>query len=504
MTVAPRLSIVLLPTAVSDGEARSLASLHGQETTDWELLRADGADAASVDRAIRGAQGEFVLLLDAGDSLAPHALATVAGALADDVDFLYTDEDVLDGPIHREPFYKPDWSPDRLRNQHYTGRLAVFRRAVLEAAGGMRPVAGTAFEYDVALRVGERARRVVHVPEAVYHRANAPTATPEHQRDAVRVVEESLARTGAHLRAELDDAGTGLRLQPALREHPKISVVIPTAGVRRHVRGTYRALVENCVRTMVERSTYPDYEIVCVYDTTTDPETVAELREVGGDRLRLVEFEGPFNFAHKINRGAVESRGEFLLLLNDDTETCTPAWMEHMLAFALDDGVGAVGGKLLFGDNRIQHAGVILHRGNPGHPYYGYPADFDGYHSQLRVVSNCLAVTAACLLVRKAHFERVGGLAGVFPRNYNDVDFCLKLHAQGLRNVFTPGATLFHYESSSRGTRPVEPSERGFLEERWGPVLERDPYYNPNFVPGGNYLTLVAPDGRSAPQRGIV
>jgi GT2 family glycosyltransferase len=497
----PRFSVVLLPTSVEGGDARTEASLLLQGDPDWELLRATASDAVSVHRTVRGARGDFVMFVSSGDTLEPHTFRAVAGALTDDVDLLYTDEDVIDGPIHRDPFYKPDWSPERLRNQHYTGRLAAYRRTVLEDVGGVRPEARSAFDFDVALRVGEQARRVVHLPDAVYHRATPAPAGSEFAHDGVRMIEEALRRTGAHLTV---DPGSPLpKLLPALRENPKVSIVIPTAGVRRHVRGTYCCLVENCVRTLVERSTYGNYEIVCVYDPQTEAGTLGVLRDIAGDRLRLVEYTLPFNFSHKINLGAVQSDGDFLLLLNDDTETRTPSWIEHMLAFALDDGVGAVGTKLLFGDNRIQHAGVVLYHGNPGHPYYGYPADHSGYHSNLEVAANSLAVTAACMLVRRSSFDLVGGFAGVFPRNYNDVDFCLKLHAKGLRNVFTPYAVVWHYESSSRGMRPIEPEERLFLEERWGTQLAHDPYYNPNFLAGANYLTLVAPDGRPAPQRGL-
>jgi GT2 family glycosyltransferase len=498
---APRFSVVLLPTTDEGGDTNTEASLDRQGFPSWELLRATSPDAMSVHRTVRGARGEFVMFVSSGDSLEPHTFAAVDAALTDDVDLLYTDEDVLDGPIHRDPFYKPDWSPERLRNQHYTGRLAAYRRTVLEDVGGVRPEADIAFEFDVALRVGEQARHVVHLPDAVYHRATPAPAGSEFGHDAVRMIEEALQRTGAHFAVEPGDPHP--KLVPALRENPTVSIVIPTAGVRRHVRGTYCCLVENCVRALVESSTYTNYEIVCVYDRETEPGTLTALHEVAGDRLRLVEYTSPFNFSHKINLGAVQSDGDFLLLLNDDTETRTPSWIEHMLAFALDDHVGAVGAKLLFGDNRIQHAGVVLYRGNPGHPYYGYPAEHSGYHLNLEVAANCLAVTAACLLVRRSHFDLVGGFAGVFPRNYNDVDFCLKLHAKGLRNVFTPYAVLSHYESSSRGMRPVEPEERFFLEERWGAQLAHDPYYNPNFLAGANYLTLVAPDGRPAPQRGL-
>ena len=262
-------------------------------------------------------------------------------------------------------------------------------------------------------------------------------------------------------------------------------------------------LVVNCVRSIVERSSYENYELICVFDSSTDPDTLRALETIAGEHLRLVEYGEAFNFSRKINLGVVESNSEYLLLLNDDTEVVTPDWIEMLVAFASVDGVGAVGALLRFGDGRIQHAGVVLDRGNPGHSYYGYPGDHPGYRSSLRIASNCSVVTAACLMTRRESFMKVGGLSPAFPRNYNDVDYCLKLRSTGSRIVFTPEVQLMHYESSSRGFVPVEAAERARLEERWGPSLLTDPYYNVNFLPGANHLTLIDADGRTPSEVGF-
>jgi GT2 family glycosyltransferase len=440
--------------------------------------------AAGLAAALADAGGELVTWLDAGDRLDHQALERVLAVADDDVDFVYTDEVDLDGGSSSNLRLKPDWSPDRLRAYPYTGRLAVFRRATLDDAGGIRPELALALDHDVALRVGERARRIVHVPEVLYHRrppysgvslARAPVA-------AVRAVAEHLERVRFPAIVEHDaERPRLLRLRPALRERPPVSIVVPTGGHRRVVHAQNINLVANCVDSIVRRSTYPDYEIVCVIDDTTDEAARDELVRAGRDRLRLVAYGEPFNFARKINLGALRARNDVLVFLNDDTEVITPEWIEALLMFARDPGVGAVGAKLRFADRRLQHVGVVAVDGNPGHPYYGFPADFDGHMDNTRTPTNCIAVTAACLMTRRDCFEAVGGLSIEFSLNYNDVDYCLKLHHAGYRNVFSPYAELFHFETSSRATGRVSEDELDALRARWGRILRRDPYYNPGF-----------------------
>jgi GT2 family glycosyltransferase len=444
-----------------------------------------GGSAAALAEALGDARTELVTWIDAGDRLDPGALEQVLAATTEEVDFVYTDEDELtaDGST-RSPRLKPDWSPDRLRAYPYTGRLAAFRRTTLEEAGGIRPELALALDHDVALRVGERARRVEHVPEVLYHRRRPYTGiTPARApAAALRAVAEHLERVGFPAEAEHDPERPDLvRLRPAAATQPPVSIVIPTGGHRRMVHGQQLNLVANCVGSILRRSTYPDYEIVCVVDDATDEVARDELVAAGRDRLRLVPYREPFNFARKINTGALHSRSDYLILLNDDTEVITPEWIESLLMFARDPGVGAVGAKLRFADGRLQHVGVVAVDGNPGHPYYGFPGDFDGHMDNARTPTNCIAVTAACLMTRRDAFSEVGGLSLEFPLNYNDVDYCLKLLHSGYRNVFDPYAELFHFETSSRATGSVSDQELQALRDRWGRVLRRDPYYNPGF-----------------------
>ena len=478
-----RISVVVVGgDAPAERVRASLDSVHEQTTGNWDLRTVAGV--AELADAVSSTTAEFVTWLDAGDRLEPVALERVFAAFADDVDFVYTDEDRLDDPRGSNPRLKPDWSPDRLLAYPYTGRLAVFRRKTLDDAGGIRPEFALACDHDVALRVSERARRAVHVAEVLYHRQlpDSEVVPDRVPADALRAVAEHLERLGFSATAEPDPERPHLlRLRPALAIQPPVSIVIPTGGHQRVVHGTLLTLVANCVASIVRRSTYPNYEIVCVVDASTDDDAVAELVAAGGDKLRVIPYEQPFNFARKINAGVLHAQNDFLLLLNDDIEVISPDWIESLLMFALEPAVGSVGAKLRFADRRLQHVGAVAVDGNVGHPYYGFPADFDGHMDNARTPTNCIAVTAACLMTRRDCFEAVGGLSLQFPLNYNDIDYGLKLHRSGYRNVFNPYAELFHFETSSRATGSVSDVELEALRERWGSILRRDPYYNPGF-----------------------
>ncbi len=502
---APRFSIVVLRDGDPTNETTTTASIDAQVSHDWEIVASARSDRTGqpAPEAVASARGEFILFIDAADVLHRDALVHLAAHITDQTDLIYTDEDSISGTVRSAPFYKPDWSPERLLNQHYLGRVCAFRRSLVHRLGALRPEANTAWEYDLALRVSQHARRIDHVPGALYHRAGGGDRHAMQLDDAQSVVDAHLRRIGAPLRTERSERDSVIRLRPRLHTQPRVGIVIPTAGTERRVRAEVVPLVVNCVQSVVERSSYENYELICVFDSSTDRKTLRALETIAGERLRLVEYRDAFNFSRKINVGVIESDSEYLLLLNDDTEVVTSEWIETLVAFASDDGVGAVGALLRFGDGRIQHAGVVLDRGSPGHSYYGYPGDHPGYRSNLRIASNCSVVTAACLMTRREQFMKVGGFSPSLPRNYNDVDYCLKLRSIGARIVFTPEVQLMHYESSSRGFVPVEDAERTVLEERWGPALLTDPYYNVNFLPGANYLTLIDADGRTPSEVGF-
>jgi O-antigen biosynthesis protein len=528
---APRFSIL---TPVYDTPAGVLAatldSVRAQTFGDWELCLVDDASTAPHVRAalqraseedprvrvhfreanggivaasndgLGMARGEFIALLDHDDELHPDALKLVDEALrgTPDADYLYTDEDKIDARgKHSGPFFKPDWSPDRMRTQMYSCHLSVLRRSLVEQVGGFNPEFEGSQDWDLVLRVTERARAVLHVPRVLYHwrmietsaAGGGEAAKPWAFEAGKRAVQAHCERIGLPARVERDPEDAGVyHLEPELSEQPLVSIVIPTRGQVREVRYSPVVVANNCVRSIVEDSTYENYEIVVVADRSTPRDVLEYLNEMGGERLRIVPYDRPFSFSAMINVGAVRARGEHLLLLNDDMEVLTPNWIERMAMYSGLPGIGAVGGRLLFEDGRLQHVGVRFEEGLPGHLYRGFAGDFKGYSNNVRVVQNCLAVTGACLMTPRALFEEVGGLSARFPVNYNDIDYCLKLRDAGHRVLYDPDLVLYHFESSSRSTE-VEDWEKDLLRGRWLSQTAVDPYSNPNLRHGAPSLT---------------
>jgi GT2 family glycosyltransferase len=478
----------------------------------FERRAENGGIVAASNDALRLAGGEFVALLDHDDKLHPDALALVDEAIRSDpeADYLYTDEDKIGARgIHGGPFLKPQWSPERMRTQMYTCHLSVFRRSLVEAVGGFDPDLEGAQDWDLVLKVTERARSVVHVPRVLYHwrelesstAALGEAAKPWAFEAGQRAIQAHLERIGMQAVAERDPTDPGVyHLEPALEEEPLVSIVIPTAGQTREVRYQQVSLVGHCVRSIVTRSSYENFEIVVVADRSTPGAAIEELRALAGDRLRLVSFDGEFNFSKKINAGAVRSAGEHLLLLNDDVEVATPNWIERMVMYSAMPEIGAVGGRLLLEDGRLQHAGVGFEGGLPGHPYHGYPSDGPGYANAVKIARNLLAVTGACLMTRKEVFEEVGGLSPLLPVNYNDVDYCLKLRAAGRRIVYDPDLVMYHFESSSRSS-DVEDWEKEFLLARWSGITAPDPYSHPYLREGMPRLSSPFLWARRTPPR---
>lgn len=525
---APRFSIVTPVYETPAGVLRSmLRSVRRQTFRDWEICLVDDASraphvgevlaraarrdprirvlrrernggivAASND-ALAMARGEFVALLDHDDKLHPEALELVAAALDDEpeADYAYTDEDKIDarGLVHSGPFCKPDWSPERMRTQMYTCHLSVLRRSLVEEVGGFHAEFEGSQDWDLVLRVTERARKVVHVPRILYHWRALETSTAAGGVEAKpwafeagqRAIQAHCERIDLEATVDRDHEFPGVyHLRPALTREPKVSILIPTNGQRREVRYQQVTLVEHCVRSIVETSTYSNYEIVCVADTGTDPTTLAKLGEIAGERLRVVPYEDEFNFSAKINLGAKNAAGELLLLLNDDMEVITPNWLERMAMYAQHPEIGAVGAQLIWEDGRVQHAGVQFESsGLPGHIFRGFTQHFKGYANNTHLAQNFLAVTGACLMTRADAFEAVGGLPTELPVNYNDMDYCLKLRSQGLRVVYDPDTVLYHFESSSRSTEVAE-WEKELLIERWLPITGRDPSTHPYMTHG--------------------
>jgi GT2 family glycosyltransferase len=494
----------------------AIESVLHQTSPAWELvLVADGSQPAEVDHvldalddprivvhrrqdqggivaasndAIARATGAFVGFLDNDDTLDRSAVAACIDAIAahDDTDVVYTDEDKLDGAgVRVVPFHKPSWSPERLRGQMYIGHLAVYRRSLIDELGGLRDEYQGAQDHDLALRATEVARRVTHIPRVLYHwrmsetsTAQDPTAKQWAFEAGVRAVQSHLDRVGLPATAALDPAYV-VAVDPALHDHPPVSLIMLTGGRRRIAGGAEMLLVENALRSVVRDSTYPDYEVVVVLDQSTDPALGPRLEEIGGGRVRIVRDPEPFSFSRANNLGVSASSGKYLIFLNDDTQVVTPDWIERFVLWMSQEEVGAVGCCLEYADGRIQHAGIVSRHGGPGHRYAGFHGHEGGAFQSLRLTLNTLAVTGACLGVAREKFEAVGGFTLLFPVNFNDVDLCLKLVSRGWRTVCDNRARLVHFESSSRAAE-VESWEHLLLLERWRHLINGDPWDNGN------------------------
>lgn len=514
----------------------TVASMLGQSLSDWQWCIVDDgssdpeirhlldeldrdprivvyrhSDPKGISRASNAAldlvEAPFVALLDHDDLLAPEALERVLDAAGDEdnVDYVYTDEDKIgvDGR-HFDAFCKPAWSPERLRTQMYTCHLSVLRTSRAREVGGFRPEFDGSQDWDLVLRVTERGGRVVHVPEILYHwrvlptsTASAPTGVKDYAFEAGRrAIQEHCDRVGLQGLVEHEPERASIyRIRPCLQRDPLVSIVIPTRGSVREIRGRREVLVEHCVRSIVERSSYRNLEILVVVDPGIDSEVLARLDAC--EQVRIVQYDRPFNFSTKINLGAAIARGEHLLILNDDVEVITKDWIETLLMYSALDGIGAVGARLLYEDGRVQHAGVGFDRGGPGHLFRGCRGDYSGYFDQLQVTSNLLAVTGACIMTSRDAFETVGGLSPQFPVNFGDIDYCLKLGHLGLRVVLCPDAVLLHFESSTRDAI-VHSREIDALGLRWRQHFGADPYIPQ--VPGATSFGFGGPlqcsDGR--------
>lgn len=526
----PRVSVL---TAVHDPErahlAACLASVRNQTIDDWEhVLVDDGStqpwvaellsDAASDPRvrvitspgnrgivaasseALTVATGELVALLDHDDVLEPDALAATAAAFdgdaGRDVDVAYSDHDMIrpDGR-YVTPSYKPDWSPERLRSQNYVTHLLVARRALVEEVGGFRDGYDGAQDHDLTLRLGERARRVEHVPRILYHWRQSPASVtrgankPWAFEAGVLAVADHCARVGIDATVEMTANEGCYRVVRNVTDRPLVSVVIPTRGASGRVWGATRAFVVDAVRSLVELSTYGALEFVVVYDAETPEPVLNALRRLTGSALTLVPFDEPFNFSAKVNLGVTQASGDLLLLLNDDTELIEPGSIEVLVGHLQTPGVAMAGAKLLFSDGTLQHGGhVYAHQ--IAHACFGWAGDSPGPWPlrPLAVERECSGVTAAAALVHRAAFEEVGGFTTELPLNYNDVDFSLKLRAAGHRIVWTPWSVWYHFESRTR-TSLLRPEEYGFVNQRWHYEINNDPYYNVNLAPDrGDWL----------------
>ena len=483
----PYWQIVVATTHRSDDVVRAVIDRVFAEPSAYNVLRVNEPAAISRVALLRGASsrasGPYVAFLDPTDAFAPDALYEFACVLNDNpkIDIVFGDEDVRSSDARTVmPFFKPDWAPESILSRNYVGSGAIYRRGLVEEIGGFRDEFEDAAEYDLLLRAGERTDAIAHVSRVLFHRdRNLP-----YGEAGARAIVESLARAGEAGTVEsIPSNFPTYRVRYRLRDPGLVSIVIPT---RDHAED-----LERCLSSLFERTTYPRFEVLVVDNDTKDARALEVLATWAAreDRMRVLPMPIPFNYS-KLNNDAVRvSHGKYVVLLNNDTEVLTGDWLEAMMEQAQRPAIGAVGASLVFSDRSVQHGGVILGIGGvAGHSHRYADPDSPGYFGALRATSNYSAVTAACLMVRRETFDAVGGIDETLTVAYNDVDFCLRIRERGLRNVWLPHVVLVHGESRSRGydvglvkeRRSIR--EEALMLERWGPLIERDPYYNTNLT----------------------
>ena len=525
---SPKISIVVPLYKTPEKYLRRLVeSVQEQTYSNWELCLSDGSGANSpltgilkeltakdarikvishdcalqisenTNSAIEAAAGEFIAFADHDDELTPHALFECVKALNDHPGTLviYSDEDKMsmDGHKFFQPHFKPDYNPDLLCTVNYICHLFVVSRTVIDKVGMLRKEFDGAQDYDFVFRCVEAVKdeEIYHVPKILYHwrcHEDSTAENPESKTYAFdagrRAVQEHYNRTGIHAEVKNGEF-LGLYRTRFIRDYdPLISIIIPNKD---HIDDLKR-----CMDSIEQNSTYKNYEYIIVENNSTDPKTFEYYKklEAENEKAHVVYWDGVFNYSAINNYGVSFAKGEYLLLLNNDTEIINPDCLEELLGYCMRKDVGAVGARLYYEDDTIQHAGVVIGFGGiAGHCFVLQPRGTTGYCHRIICAQDYSAVTAACMMVKRTAFEEVGGLSEELQVAFNDIDFCMKLRSAGYLIVYNPYAELYHYESKSRGLEDTPEKvarfnrEISIFEKRWPDILRNgDPYYNPNLT----------------------
>lgn len=515
-----------------------IESVISQTYGNWELCLADGSDdehsyvgevvnsykeeriryekltenlgiSGNTNKCFDMATGDYIGLFDHDDILHPTALYEYMKAICEkDADYIYCDETTFSGKsidhmitLH----FKPDFAPDNLRANNYICHFSVFSKELVEKCGTFRTEFDGSQDHDMILRLTQAAQKIVHVPKILYYwRSHAGSVASDINAKSY-AIDAAKGAVAAHLtacgfknfRIESSRAfETIFRIRYEVIGNPMVSILIPNKD---HVEDLRR-----CIESVTDRSSYENYEIIVIENNSTSQEIKDYYAAIEKHpKVKVVTYEGDFNYSKINNFGETFAEGEYILLLNNDTEVITRNWIEELLMYAQRSDVGAAGCMLYYPDYTIQHAGIVLGMGahrTAGHSHYKMAKENLGYMGRLCYAQNVSAVTGACLMVKKQLFEEVGGLSEDLSVALNDVDLCLKLRSKGFLNVFTPFAELFHYESASRGTDVTDAASKenaerydrecAIFKEKWKDVLEAgDPYFNPNFsLDHSNYV----------------
>ena len=459
----------------------------------------NGMISKCMNSAAELANGEYIGFLDNDDVLDVNALYYMVKEINQNkkLDFIYSDEDKLDenGKLC-DPFFKPDWSPDTLLSLNYICHFTLIRKKIFDDIGGFRSEYDGSQDYDLFLRATERTSEIGHVAKILYHWRKSATSTAANNdnKDYARLagkkaLEDALRRRNIDGKVLLDEKSPYYIVQYNLQEEPKISIVIPTKD--------HKQILEQCIDSIFQKTKYHNYEVIVVDNNTTEGDAVEYLKyiEKKYDKLKVIHDGSEFNYS-KINNKAIEKLDtDYVVLLNNDTEVITDEWLNIMVGYASQQHVGCVGVKLLYPDETIQHAGVILGLGGvASHAYVGADRNDLGYAGRLRVPYDYSANTAACIMISKKKYDEVNGLDENLKVAYNDVDFNIKLLKKGYYNVFLPQVELFHYESKSRGFDTVGEKKKRFEKEesymydKWGKDIYNDKFYNSNLSLKGWFM----------------
>lgn len=481
--IYPRWEFCIADDASTDPKVREILAEYASKDNRIKvkyLQRNEGIAGAS-NAALGLATGDFAGFLDHDDELTPDACFEVVKTINEnpEVDYIYSDEDKLDEDGRRvSVFFKPDWSPDTHLSMNYIPHFSVVRMSLLHEVGGLRKGFDGSQDYDLLLRITEKARRIHHIPKPLYSwrmalgSAAARTDAKPYAYDAARrALADALLRRGIQGAIEYGFFPGSYRVRYKI-EDPRVTIIIPTKN---------RAdLLAGCLKSIKRKSSYPNIDVVVIDHESDDEETRSFL--AGTKDCRVIRHEGEFNFSRMNNLGAAHAEGDHFLFLNNDTEVVTPDWIEAMVEHSQRDEVGAVGAKLVSPDGHVCHAGDVLGLGGiAGHAFDGLPVNDAGYFGLAQVIRNVSSVTAACMMVRRKVFEELGGFDERLRVEFGDVDFCLRANERGYRVVYTPYAVLNHFEGATRGIGKATPSDRYEFTKRWRGLLDRgDLFYNPN------------------------
>jgi glycosyltransferase involved in cell wall biosynthesis len=485
--------------------------LRSEQATDSRIKilfrEKNGHISAASNSALTLASGQFIALLDHDDVLHPLALWHIAKSINEnpDVGILYSDEDKLSQAGERcNPYFKCDFNPELMLAHNMISHLGCYRKSLIDLVGGFREDFVGSQDYDLALRIIDHipTSQIIHIPHVLYHWRITPESTALNlntksyaQSAAIRAISEHISRKGLSGKVtpcpEMPHIGYRVQFDCPI-PHPKVSIIIPTKDKAK--------LLANCIDSILEKTSYSNYEIIVMDNGSSESSSFELFERLKKQGITIVRDESPFNYSALNNKAAKLSQGQFICLMNNDIEVITPGWLEEMVSFASQTDVGAVGARLWYPNDTIQHAGVIVGLGGvAGHAFVNLKRGEPGYFGRAIVHQSYSAVTAACLVVRKSVFEQVEGLDESLAIAFNDVDFCLRVRAVGYRNVWTPYAQMYHHESASRGTEDTPAKKARFEQEcalirtRWADITAYDPTYSPNLALGTHHFEMAFP-----------